>query len=169
MFRKSILAVAGAGALLLALAGTATPALADSGPPVTVNASVGQTISILGLATSRTFPQAAPGQTVTIDPAESYVVQSNDPNGYVLTLAPQTASFGGLPFTTLSVTEKGPGGTPGTYQFPAGPSPSLTLASTTSATTDGGDQFNEAYNFTAPADAPAGNYTTTLLYTALGS
>jgi hypothetical protein len=158
-------ALALVAALTVALGG---PALA-AGTPVSVSATVGQSITLTGLSTSVAFPTTVPGQTASITGAESYSVGTNDQAGYTLTETAGTNAFmdGGSATIPTSpnwvVAVTGPGVT---ISF----SPTTTPKTVTApAAATSGDAYTENWSLAIPAGQPAGAYTDSLVYLAIGN
>jgi hypothetical protein len=144
------------------------PALA-AGSPVTVNATVAQTLTISGLTSTISFGTVTPGTPATVTGAESYTVSSNDPAGYSLTLTPPSGgitdtSSDVIPNSDIYLMESVNGAAKNKLTFVA--SNPLTLYS---KTTSGGDTFAEDWTLTAPAVTPAGTYSGVFTYTATGN
>jgi uncharacterized protein len=107
------------------------------------------------------FPAAVPG-TTPAPLSEHVTVTSNDPSGYTLgvhrtTFAPHDLPLGiGVGSGSLAA-------------VPIAPAPDLLLATTSTASAASGDVWNTSVGFVAPLPAvPAGHYTATLTFTAIG-
>jgi hypothetical protein len=107
------------------------------------------------------FPAAVPGTTPAPLP-EHVTVTSNDPSGYTLSVHRTTFAPHDLPLG-IGV------GSASLAAVPVTPAPDLLLATTSSASAAGGDVWNTSVGFVSPLPVvPAGHYTATLTFTAIG-
>jgi len=126
-----------------------------------VTVDVQPAISIALDHATLSFPAAVPGTTPTPLP-ENVTVTSNDPSGYTLSVHRTAFAPHDLP---LGI---GVGGA-SLAAVPIAPAPDLLLATTSSASAASGDVWNTSVGFVSPLPAvPAGHYTATLTYTAIG-
>jgi uncharacterized protein len=135
--------------------GGGTPGSAD------VSVDIQPQISIALDHATLSFPAAVPGTTPAPLP-EHVTVTSNDPSGYTLSVhrtafAPHDLPLGiGVGSASLAA-------------VPITPAPDLLLATTSSASAAAGDVWNTNVGFVSPLPAvPAGHYTATLTFTAIG-
>jgi lamin tail-like protein len=107
------------------------------------------------------FPAAVPGTTPAPLP-EHVTVTSNDPNGYTLTVHRTAFAPHDLPLG-IGI------GTASLAAVPIAPAPDLLLATTSTASAAAGDVWNTSVGFVSPLPVvPAGHYTATLTFTAIG-
>jgi len=107
------------------------------------------------------FPAAVPGTTPSPLP-ENVTVSSNDSSGYTLTVHRSAFSPHDLP---LGI---GVGGG-GLLAVPIAPAPDLQLATTSGPSSGSGDTIATSVGFVSPLPVvPAGHYTATLTFTAIG-
>jgi hypothetical protein len=135
--------------------GGGTPGDAD------VSVDVQPAISIALDHATLSFPAAVPGTTPAPLP-EHVTVTSNDPSGYTLSVhrtafAPHDLPLGiGVGSASLAA-------------VPIAPAPDLLLATTSTASAAAGDVWNTSVGFVSPLPVvPAGHYTATLTFTAIG-
>lgn len=173
--RRRLIAVAAASLAVLGGVAVASPAFA-AGPTgtanVTANATVNETLTFSitstgdGNGTSFTLPAGNPGDTKTLDDAVAWQILTNDPGGWSVTIA-GAGDLGPIPLSDLQ--EKVEAGTL------CGADPIMQPVTTT-GTTDchvTGSSLNpqtakDDYQITYP-NVAAGNYSTTLTYTAIGA
>jgi hypothetical protein len=139
----------------------------------TITASVGQNISLTGLA-DFSFGQFTPGTPDTVPNAENEVVTTNADNGYTLYVTPETGTFNG------PTVNDSPATFPNSDVSVALTSPTLTGLSgwTFSGTAQqmvdqegtptpaNGNQYHEAWTLNEPTEIPAGQYTASFDYVA---
>lgn len=151
----AISALALSGAAVMA----ATPAFAG-GSPVNVSASVSQTLTLSGITGSIDL-SGNPGETVTRTGAEQYTVSSNDTAGYSVTVTPGSTALmfasQNIPNSALSVNTVGFSG-----------STALTVQNHTGLSAANGDSYSDTWALAIPGSQPAGTYTETFTYLALG-
>jgi len=145
----------------------AASACAGSGPPSGGGGSAGVDVDVQPVISisldhpTLSFPAAVPGTTP--DPLPEHVtVTSNDTSGYTLSVHRTAFSPHDLPLG-IGV---GSGSLAG---VPIAPAPDLSLASTSGPSAAGGDTIATSVGFVSPLPAvPAGHYTATLTFTAIG-
>jgi hypothetical protein len=139
---------------------------ASSGPPpgggsAGVDVDVQPVISLSLDHPTLSFPAAVPGTTPDPLP-ENVTVTSNDSAGYTLTVHRTAFAPHDLP---LGI---GVGGGSLTA-VPIAPAPDLLLATTSGPSASGGDMVATSVGFVSPLPVvPAGHYTATLTFTAIG-
>jgi hypothetical protein len=107
------------------------------------------------------FPAAVPGTTPN-PLSENVTVTSNDQSGYSLTVHRTAFSPRDLPLG-IGV------GSGGLVAVPVAPAPDLQLATTSGPSAGGGDTVATSVGFVSPLPVvPAGHYTATLTFTAIG-
>ena len=171
--RTKVIGVIGAIALaggIVALAGgpafACTGTCSNGNTGVTASASVAESISLSGLTSTVSFGALTAGQASTVDPAETYSVTTNDPNGFSLSITPASTAFsdglaGTIPNSDLDINENGAGW----YPF-SGSNPMVLDTETVAGT------FNESegWSLNAPNPLPeAGSYSEQFTYLALAS
>ena len=140
---------------------------AGSPPPSGSGGSAGVDVDVQPLLAisldhpTLSFPAAVPGSTPAPLP-EDVTVTSNDPSGYTLTVhrtafAPHDLPLGiGVGAGSLAA-------------VPIAPAPDLSLASASGPTASGGDTISTSVGFVSPLPSvPAGHYSATLTFTAIG-
>lgn len=168
--------LAAAGALsLAAVAGVSTTSWADS--PVTATATVAQATSLTGVNPVVTFPSTVPGGTATVTGAETYTVSTNDNSGYSLSVLADGTCSANRSFCDgagdkiplhgdFTITETG--AHPGAVDLGGtGAGSTGDIAQTTGMAA--GDNYSENWALTIPSGQPAGNYTETFTYAAVGN
>jgi hypothetical protein len=167
-----VIAIAG---LLTALSTTSAFAGSTPLPPPqsgsvnvsgTVNAAI--TLSFTGLSPSISFPAVYAGSSTRVDNAENYTIETSDPNGFTLSITPSAAYMsdsGGdqLPNSNLMINETG-GASTATINF-TGATPQTFYSGGQPGNAYG---FQEAWNETVPGNQPAGNYSESFTYLAMG-
>jgi hypothetical protein len=107
------------------------------------------------------FPAAVPGTTPAPLP-ERVTVTSNDPSGYTLSVHRTAFTPHDLPLG-IGV------GSSSLAAVPIAPAPDLVLTTTNTASAGAGDVWNTSVGFVSPLPVvPAGHYTATLTFTAIG-
>lgn len=107
------------------------------------------------------FPAAVPGTTPSPLP-EHVTVTSNDPSGYTLSVHRTAFAPHDLPLG-IGV------GSGSLAAVPIAPAPDLLLATTSTASAAAGDVWDTSVGFVSPLPVvPAGHYTATLTFTAIG-
>ena len=126
-----------------------------------VSVDVQPLISIALDHATLSFPAAVPGTTPSPLP-ERVTLTSNDSSGYTLTVHRTAFVPHDLPLG-IGV------GSSGLVPVPIAPAPDLLLATTSAPSASGGDIWNTSVGFVSPLPTvPAGHYTATLTYTAIG-
>jgi len=126
-----------------------------------VDVDVQPVISIALDHPTLSFPAAVPGTTPSPLP-ENITITSNDASGYTLTVHRTAFSPHDLP---LGI---GVGGG-GLVSVPIAPAPDLQLATASGPSGAGGDAIATSVGFVSPLPVvPAGHYTATLTFTAIG-
>ena len=126
-----------------------------------VDVDVQPVISIALDHPALSFPAAVPGTTPSPLP-ENITITSNDASGYTLTVHRTAFSPHDLP---LGI---GVGGG-GLVSVPIAPAPDLQLATASGPSGAGGDAIATSVGFVSPLPVvPAGHYTATLTFTAIG-
>jgi hypothetical protein len=146
-----------------AAAAPCTPSGGGGGGPgdAAVSVDVQPLISIALDHATLSFPAAVPGTTPSPLP-ERVTVTSNDSSGYTLTVHRTAFVSHDLPLG-IGV------GSSGLVAVPIAPAPDLLLATTSAPSASGGDIWNTSVGFVSPLPTvPAGHYTATLTYTAIG-
>lgn len=126
-----------------------------------VSVDVQPEISIALDHATLSFPAAVPGTTPAPLP-EHVTVTSNDPSGYTLSVHRTAFAPHDLPLG-IGV------GSGSIAAVPIAPAPDLLLATTSTASAAAGDVWNTSVGFVSPLPiVPAGHYTATLTFTAIG-
>ncbi len=162
MVVSSVLAVAGMGIAALA----ATPVHAATSGATTANAGVGNSVTLSGLSSSFTLV-GSPATTQTGLSAVSMTVKDNNKSGYNVTVQAAAATMTGatsgntdtIAVSALTVRNTATGGA---YTAISNTAP-VTVASTTSKSTGGGDTVNNDYQMVIPW-VNADTYSVTLNY-----
>jgi len=157
--RFSIKAAIAAGVVLAGVAGLSAPAFA-AGTPVAVTGTVNGVISMTGPPASLAL-QGDPGSTATGD--VSYAIQTNDGNGYTVTVTPSGSVLNG----PMAI----PNNTMGYWAGKTGPiqnfgSGALTPVNKSQGSSGSGDFYTDQFQWSIPGSAPAGAYTETFTYLA---
>jgi YVTN family beta-propeller protein len=152
------------------------PTQSSSGSPgpnsVTANVTVHQAVNLSGLAGTVSFPAADPGTTTTATNSEQYTVSTSDTAGYTLMLTASgtglaSSGSGSIPNNLLTVTETGAHpGRPASQTFESAAGQSLTLGTTTGASSD---NYAETWALALPSNAAAGTYSEGFVYLVLGN
>jgi hypothetical protein len=157
------LLIAGAAVATLGLA-TATPALADQSPPVTVTATVNSATVLSGITTSITFPAGNPGAHVEKAAAETYTVTSNAAGGYKLYVVDSNSGLSNgpanIPASALHITPNGKGA----VAFDTG---GVAYLDQTSG--PGSGSYSDTWGLDIPGSAIAGTYTGQFVYAAVAN
>jgi Lamin Tail Domain len=140
---------------------------AGSGPPSGGGGSAGVDVDVQPVISisldhpTLSFPAAAPGTTP--DPMPEHVtITSNDASGYTLTVHRTAFSPHDLPLG-IGV------GSGSLAAVPIAPAADLSLASANGPSASGGDTIATSVGFVSPLPVvPAGHYTATLTFTAIG-
>ena len=146
---------------------TAASPCAGSGPPSGGGGSAGVDVDVQPVISisldhpTLSFPAAVPGTTP--DPLPEHVtISSNDASGYTLTVHRTAFSPHDLPLG-IGV------GSGSLAAVPIAPAPDLLLASANGPSASGGDTVATSVGFVSPLPVvPAGHYTATLTFTAIG-
>jgi hypothetical protein len=139
----------------------ASPPPSGGGGSAGVDVDVQPLISISLDHPTLSFPASVPGTTP--DPLPEHVtVTSNDASGYTITVHRTAFSPHDLPLG-IGV------GSGALAAIPIAPAPDLLLSSTSGPSASGGDVLATNVGFVSPLPAvPAGHYTATLTFTAIG-
>jgi len=158
--RFSIKAAIAAGVALAGLAGLSAPAFA-AGTPVAVVGTVNGVISMTGPPANLALA-GDPGTTATGD--VSYAIQTNDGNGYTVTVTPSGSALNGPMAISNSTMGYWAGKTGPIQNFNSGP---ITPVNKSQGSTGGGDFYTDQFQWSIPANAPAGAYSETFTYLAI--
>jgi hypothetical protein len=146
---------------------SATASPCQSGPPAGPTASAGVDVDVqpvISIALDHptlSFPAAVPGTTPSPLP-ENVTVTSNDASGYTLSVHRTSFSPHDLPLG-IGV------GSGVLAAVPIAPAPDLPLATANGPSGSGGDAVATSVGFVSPLPVvPAGHYTATLTFTAIG-
>jgi hypothetical protein len=161
---RSITRLALAGVITAAaVTAAAVPAFA-SGTPVSMTASVGQSVSLSGLSTIA-FGSGVPGQTLTY--AETYAVATNDQAGFTVTVQ----DTGGANALTLNGGSASISDSHVTVKDTDPSQPLVTLSGSAQPVFSNGltQALTDNWSLTIPANQAPGAYSTTVTYAVTGN